>query len=140
MDGISNETLMKYMSEVTNRVEKKIAEMLPKIFLAHLMVGHECRQRDKVCGVFAIFFSRESTGYTDCLLRFPHLIDTRTGWMQLQSQNFLVFDLSVFSKSIDNGFRLIEDNCPTKKAFLRLLVKDHSSSVIVIYLTLPYKI
>lgn len=106
------------MDEVTNRIEKEIVKMIPETFVV-AFDGWPCMQARFFC-VLAMSPSRGSTGYTECPLGFS-LSEKEDHLDAAANQSFLEFVFSVFSKSIDNDIYLVEDNCPTNKAFANLI-------------------
>ncbi len=117
-DPISVDILMKYLSRLTSRVEKKIENLLPSKFA--IVFDGWTAQKTHYVAVLAKFLSSKPVGYDQLLFGFSSFHDADSQDAEHHFE-FIQFVLSVFNKTRDNLVCMIGDNCSTNRKLSDLM-------------------
>lgn len=115
-NAISLDSLTKYLRNLTEHVEKKIAALLPEKF-AVVFDGWSGGDTHYV-SIFATFPSEHTMGYDSVLLGCSPMGD-EDSLDATEHYRFVEEVLKIFGKSWDNVAALVGDNCSTNRCFTR---------------------
>lgn len=115
---ISRPTLSKYLSQMTTRVEQKIAKLLPSKF-AIVFDGWSAGDTHYIA-CYASYPSESKNGFTTSLLGFSPL-DEELGQSAAHHRSYIEFVLELFDKQLENIVAIIGDNCSCNKALADIL-------------------
>ena len=116
-DTISRNTLAKYMSLITERVEEKVRRKLPDKF-ALVFDGWTTTDYHYVA-VFATFPVENNIGYEAVFLAFSPFEDD-SSQDAAHHLDYVKWVLNYFGKSLENVVAIIGDNCATNLLFSSL--------------------
>lgn len=114
---ISENTFKKYMTLLTNEVEKKISNMLPPKFA--LVLDGWTKKSTHYVGVYASYNANKIEGYEMVLLSFSPLLQ-ETSFSARDHYDFLESILNIYGKSLENVVAICGDNAEVNKALANL--------------------
>jgi len=115
--SLSVKSLKKYMNLLAEKVEKKLAEILPSKF-ALIFDGWTAGDTHYVA-LYASFSSNNDLGFSTALLSFAPL-DTETSQSAKAHQKYIEYVLNLYGKSMSNVAAIVGDNCNTNRALAKL--------------------
>lgn len=141
-ETISQKTLLKYVENLTELVEKKLSQLLPEKFA--LMLDGWSTTNTHYIGIMAIFRSENTNGYSSVLLGLSPLENEETQCAN-EHYDLLNYVLGIYGKGVANVVALIGDNCATNRSLSRLFscsfvgCASHRFNLAVKDLLLPHK-
>ena len=115
---IARNTLSKYMSLLTQRVEQKVSAILPDKF-AVIFDGWTANQTHFV-GLFATFPSTATCGY-DCVLLGFSPFENEESLSARAHLEYVTYVLGLFNRSLSNVVAFVGDNCSTNTSFASMV-------------------
>lgn len=116
-ETISQKTLLKYVENLTELVEKKLSQLLPEKF-ALILDGWSTTNTHYI-GIMAIFRSENTNGYSSVLLGLSPLENEETQCAN-EHYDLLNYVLGIYGKGVANVVALIGDNRGTNRSLSRL--------------------